>query len=104
MIIETFVSNKLYEKYQEESKNGYNNDFLTFCHQLYMNYRNNPVLIIAIIISTISSIAAGMLAWNCNIREHGFIRIVNTLIAVMFNEIYILYYVIYRVLLKNKCY
>lgn len=48
-------------------------------------------------------IFAGYLAWQCNAGQSGFMRIVYTLLAAVFNVFYLAYYLIYRVLMGNKC-
>lgn len=50
------------------------------------------------------SIIAAYLCWKCNAKEGIFIKMLVSFIALMFSEIYILYYVIYRVFMGNKCY
>ena len=57
----------------------------------------------ACIIKLILSIIAGYLVWNCNSKENLFTKIIFTILAVAFSEIYILYYGIYRVYMGNKC-
>lgn len=57
----------------------------------------------ACIIKLILSIIAGSLVWQCNAKENILVKIVFTVLAVMFSEIYILYYAIYRTYMGNKC-
>ena len=57
----------------------------------------------ACIIKLILSIIAGSLVWNCNSKENLLLKIVFTVLAVMFSEIYILYYAIYRIYMGNQC-
>jgi len=57
----------------------------------------------ACVIKLILSIIAGSLVWNCNSNENLLLKIVFTALAVMFSEIYILYYAIYRIYMGNKC-
>tara|TARA_B100000963_G_C22627215_1_gene672980 strand:+ start:2937 stop:3251 length:315 start_codon:yes stop_codon:yes gene_type:complete len=57
----------------------------------------------ACIIKLILSIIAGSLVWKCNSKENLVLKVVFTILAVMFSEIYILYYAIYRVYMGNKC-
>ena len=54
-------------------------------------------------IKLLLSIIAGYLSWQCNAKDNIFIRIVITFFSVLFSEIYILYYSIYRVYMGNKC-
>ena len=57
----------------------------------------------ACIIKIILSVIAASLVWNCNSKENILFRIILTILAVMFSEIYILYYAVYRVYMGNKC-
>lgn len=45
----------------------------------------------------------GKLAWECNKSQSFILRVMYTAIAVMFSELYIIYYAIYRTYLGNKC-
>ena len=54
-------------------------------------------------IKLLLSIIAGTLVWQCNSKEHLLVKIIFTILAVMFSEIYILYYAIYRTYMGNKC-
>ena len=54
-------------------------------------------------IKLILSIIAGYLSWKCSVKDNIFIRILITIFAVLFSEIYILYFSIYRVYMGNKC-
>jgi len=56
-----------------------------------------------IIIKIILSIYAGFLAWRCNKNEHVFVKTLLIILAVLFSEIYIIYYALYRVFMGNKC-
>ena len=58
---------------------------------------------LACIIKIILSVIAASLVWNCNSKENILFRIILTILAVMFSEIYILYYAVYRVYMGNKC-
>ena len=44
------------------------------------------------------------LAWECNKKSMIILRILNTLIALMFSDIYIIYYLIHRKIYGIKCY
>ena len=57
----------------------------------------------ACVIKFILSIIAASLVWKCNSKENILFRIILTILAVMFSEIYILYYAVYRVYMGNKC-
>ena len=58
----------------------------------------------ACVIKLILSLIAASLVWRCNSKENIIFRIVLTILAVMFSEIYILYYAVYRVYMGNKCF
>lgn len=53
-------------------------------------------LILAIIVADLS--------WNCNKDVNILLRIIITILAILFSEIYILYYAIYRKLIGSKCF
>jgi hypothetical protein len=46
---------------------------------------------------------AGYLCWTCNIKTDMPLRIIFTILAVIFNGFYLIYYFIYRYLMGNKC-
>jgi hypothetical protein len=105
MILETFVTNKLYNEYVDKVEDDtFKNSFFDYCNGVGQNYTFSPHFIIAIILSFITSIVAGVLAWNCNLKEPIVYRYINTFLSVVFSDIYVLYYLIYRVILKKKCY
>ena len=47
---------------------------------------------------------AAYLAWDCNTKNSMLLKIFNTTLATLFSGFYILFYAVYRVLLKNSCY
>jgi len=49
------------------------------------------------------SLIAGYLSWKCSAKSDMLLRILFTFIAIMFSEVYIVYYTIYRVTMGNKC-
>ena len=105
MILETFVTNNLYNDYLDKvEEKKYTDSFFDYCDEAYANMKMSPYFIIAIIISLITTVVAGILAWQCNAKEHIVYRCINTLLSIIFSDIYVLYYLIYRVILKNKCY
>lgn len=104
MIFETFLVKKNIDNYNSLSDDIKNNtDIYNEFMKTYFNF-SDPLTWIRIIIMSIPIVLAGILSWRCNAKEHTVIRIINLLIAMLFSDIYILYYVIYRILLKNKCY
>jgi hypothetical protein len=105
MIIETFITNKVYSEYIDQvDEDKYQHSFFDYCNDACQNYAKSPYLIFAIILSLITGIVACILAWKCNSKEHIIYRIINTFLAATFSDIYVVYYLIYRVILQNKCY
>lgn len=51
----------------------------------------------------ILTIVALILAWRCNYHEPLWVQILVVLIAFLYSEMYISYYVIYHWILKNPC-
>jgi hypothetical protein len=105
MILETFVANKVYSEYVDQVDDGkYKNSFFDYCADTCRNYLSSPYLIFGFLLSLTTGIVAYVLAWKCNAKEHIIYRVINSLLAMAFSDIYVVYYLIYRVLLKNKCY
>ena len=105
MILETFAINKSYNEYVDKVEDEeYKKSYFDFCSDLCNSERLSPHLIIAIVLSIVGMIVAGVLAWRCNAKEHVVYRCINTFLSIVFSDIYVLYYLIYRVILKNKCY
>jgi uncharacterized protein with PQ loop repeat len=69
-----------------------------------MNYRvvyeKSPI---ASILTIIALLAAAYLCWNCNSEEKTGTRVVYTVFAALFSWIYLIYYLIRRVILKHEC-
>lgn len=55
------------------------------------------------VLSIVLMILAGYLAWTCNINENSLLRVLYTLLAVVFNIFYLIYYLIYRVIMGTVC-
>jgi hypothetical protein len=105
MILETFVINKSYNEYVDKVEDKtYSDSFFDYCGEICNRDRLSPHLIMSIILSLVTMIIAGVLAWQCNAKEYVIYRCINTFLSVVFSDIYVLYYLIYRVVLKNKCY
>ena len=66
--------------------------------------KNLTQIIIISIFKIIIMCLAGYIAWDCNKNSNIFMRILCTLVAILFSCIYIIYYFIYRILMGNKCY
>lgn len=67
------------------------------------NYGHWTMLSSVCILKIILSSIAGYLVWDCNSNSHIIIKVLLTLIAILFSEIYIIYYAIYRIFMGNKC-
>lgn len=83
MIIETF----LYNRNVENRKCNY----------------NKMRFMLMILSKLISMSIALYLAWDCNKDAKTFFKILVLIFALLFSDVYILFYLIYRILLKNKC-
>jgi hypothetical protein len=49
------------------------------------------------------TIMALILAWRCNIHEPIWMRILILIIAFLYSEMYLSYYILYHWILKNPC-
>jgi cytochrome b subunit of formate dehydrogenase len=58
---------------------------------------------LAYAVNVILLIAAGYLAWNCNAGESTAMRILYTVLALIFSGFYLIYYLIYHVLMGRAC-
>ena len=68
------------------------------------NLTKNPLgTIIIAVISVAISVTAGILSWKCNVRQNLFVRVLLFGVAFSFSEIYLTYYLIYRVIMGNQC-
>ena len=59
--------------------------------------------LILYVLNIVVAVVAGFLAWNCSKGEKPFLQVLYTVLAVIFSGIYLLFYLIYRVLLNNPC-
>ena len=123
MLVESFIIEKLIgkqntnseeEEYQEENQdeNGIPTRNSSQSYPGYINTEsqetseepdNNRKKIILGILNVILATIAGYLAWNCNANQKSWIRILNTIIAAVFSGLYMLYYLVYRVILGVPC-
>ena len=55
------------------------------------------------LIKLVISIIAAYFSWQCTGKDSMFLRILYVFFAIMFSEIYLIYYIIYRVYMGNKC-
>ena len=87
MLLESYILNSLFPE-KEGFDGTHPNIFkgiITFLLQLFI-----------IIIAT-------YLAWDCNKNQTRPMRIFITILAVLFSGIYILFYLLYRIILKVEC-
>lgn len=82
------------EGFQFASGNQYSNNDITI---------SDVRRIYAHILSIIFISSATLLAWDCNKNESQITRVTSTLFAAFFNFWYLLFYFIYRILMKNNC-
>ena len=66
--------------------------------------KNIKKLIVLVILRIFVSISAFTLASDCTKYNNILLRTITLLVSIIFSELYIIYYSIYRVLLGNKCY
>ena len=67
------------------------------------NGGNQTTYVMSTIIQVVILIVAGWLAWDCNKNETPGTRVIITLLAVIFSGLYLLYYLVYRVLMGVTC-
>lgn len=80
------------------------NDTPTHIKPRNMDMRTNPLSsIIIVVISVVISLTAGILSWKCNGHQNTFVRLLLFSVAFSFSEIYLVYYLIYRVMMGNSC-
>lgn len=65
--------------------------------------RSKAKYLLAYIINLALAIGAGYLAWTCNAGQTMILRVVYTILGAMFSGLYLIYYFIYRILMKNAC-
>ena len=68
------------------------------------NKVNFKIEIVRHTISVIILIIALIVSWDCNKEVVGILKYLYLLIAGMFNSIYLVFYMIYRIILGNACY
>ena len=68
------------------------------------NKVNFKIEIVRHTISFIILVIALIVSWDCNTEVAGILKYIYLLIAGMFNSIYLIFYMIYRIILGNACY
>ena len=94
-MIENFLAQKYFQRYGTNTYNDYTKmstfkDYLTFT--------------VVMIVKITLLLFAGYLAWKCNKNEGFCMQFLSTCVAMLFSSIYLIYYLVYRVLLNNSCY
>ena len=92
MVLELFISKYLISDKKENFKeyNKFSAEELT-------------VLVMRLLLALPMASIAGILAWRCNASEPMALRVLYTLLAVMFSSVYIFFYLVYRIVLKHPC-
>jgi len=67
-----------------------------------VNYKK--INIIRYVLYFFTFIIAILVAWDCNKQVTGLMKFINIIIAGMFSSIYLVFYMVYRLWLGNKCY
>jgi hypothetical protein len=65
---------------------------------------HNPPKILITLLNYIILCIALIVAWDCSSKMTGIMPYINVLIAGLFNSVYLIYYLIYRIILGNACY
>ena len=81
MLVESFLIENIFsnpEKEAFQNKSSYAKKFFLFILELFI------------------MILAGYLCWNCNKNAELFLKIIYTILALIFSGIYIIFYVIYH--------
>ena len=68
------------------------------------NKQTKTTLFIMLIIKAILVYIAFSLSWECSSRDSAYMRLFTTAIAAVLSPFYIVYYLIYRIIMGNKCY
>jgi NADH:ubiquinone oxidoreductase subunit 3 (subunit A) len=70
------------------------------------NFHWNDIIfvIFLLIISMFSVIISGMVAYKCNKYSNGFFRFFAVLLAIIFSDIYVYYYLIRYVIMEESCF
>ena len=61
-------------------------------------------VILLLLISIFGVIISGMVAYKCNKHSNGFFRFFAVLLAIIFSDIYVYYYLIRYILMGQSCY
>ena len=92
-MIDYFCAKRIVEGFKENNETEKEDNLLS------------KVSVVELIVSFLVGMVAAVLAWKCNTqaRESLPIKIFITLVAFLFGGIYILYYIVYRILMENSC-
>ena len=109
MIIETLLYNQLQDlktvNEHFENKDESETDDISVDISNKNKQWCNPKLkvYLLILIKVISTSIAVYLAWDCNRTSKKWIKYIIMILAGLFSDFYILFYFVYRILLKNPC-
>ena len=98
MVLGLILCKKSLESFSEQKTDFYKADGTVMTERELMAY-----YLVRLAFSLPFMIVAGILAWRCNRNENMVLRVLITLVAAMFSTIYILFYLIYRIILKHPC-
>jgi len=65
--------------------------------------KNMALRIMVHVTTIILIVSAALLAWDCNRGQSIFMQAASTLLAAIFSIWYLLFYFIYRIMMKNPC-
>ena len=94
MLIEHFILNKIKGDHSNSTNDNHNSNHQNLNHQKK---------IVLAILNIILAFIAGYLCWNCNGSEKTWLRVLYTIISAVFSGLYMLYYLVYRVIMQVKC-
>ena len=106
MIIETLLYNQLQDlnTVNEHFENQETDDINIEISNKNKQWCNPKLKVyLLIIIKIISTSIAVYLAWDCNRKTKKWFKYIILILAALFSDFYILFYFIYRILLKNEC-
>ena len=106
MIIETLLYNQLQDlnTVNEHFENHETDDVTVEVSNKNKKWCNPKLKVyLLIIIKIISTSIAVYLAWDCNRKTKSLFKYLIIILAALFSDFYILFYFVYRIVLKNEC-
>ena len=98
MVLGLYLCKRTLENFSDNKTDVYKTDGTRMTEREMITF-----YLIRVLFSLPFMLIAGILAWRCNSGENKYIRILITILAAMFSTIYILFYLIYRIILKHPC-